>query len=70
MRSYVLKTVGMEENEYYTVYENDVLYSIPVDLFIRFGENTSTLNNPISSWYESLSKEERRTIRLEIVSEN
>jgi hypothetical protein len=67
---YVFKHIGISEPSFYTMYENEILYSIPIDLFVKFGEKKYFVQDPVSTWYNSLSKEEKRSITLETVTDN
>ena len=67
---YVFKHIGLREPAFYTMFENDILYSIPIDLFVKFGEKLYNVQNPLSTWYKSLSKEEKRYIKLEALNDN
>ena len=67
---YMWKHIGIREEEYYTVYENETFYSIPIELFIRIGERKYNTEFPITEWYNNLSKEDKRTIKLEATSYN
>ena len=67
---YVFKHIGLREPAFYTMFENDILYSIPIDLFVKFGEKLYNVQNPLSTWYKSLSKEEKRYVKLEALNDN
>lgn len=67
---YILKHIGLREPAFLTMFENNILYSIPMDLFVKFGEKLYNAQNPLSTWYKSLSSEERGFIKLETLTDN